>query len=99
MGFSGTFLTQGTARAIVVDTGAGTVFGQIADMVKAADKDDALQQRKMKEFVKTSSSPSWIVGAFNFGYGCTVGHDIAFYSFLGAVSWSLLPYPRCCRHW
>ena len=85
MGFSGTFLTQGTARAIVVDTGAGTVFGQIADMVKAADKGMTPLQRKMKEFVKTLIIAILIVGAFNFGYGVYLGYDIA-YSFLGAVS-------------
>ena len=85
MGFSGTFLTQGTARAIVVDTGAGTVFGQIADMVTAADKGMTPLQRKMKEFVKTLIIAILIVGAFNFGYGVYLGYDIA-YSFLGAVS-------------
>ena len=36
MGFSGTFLTRGTARAIVVGTGGHTVFGRIADMVRMA---------------------------------------------------------------
>ena len=85
MGFSGTFLTQGTARAIVVETGRGTVFGQIADMVKAADKGLTPLQRKMKEFVQTLIIAILAVGAVNFGYGVYLGYDTA-YSFLGAVS-------------
>ena len=85
MGFSGTYLTQGTARAIVVETGANTVFGRIADMVKAADTGMTPLQKKMKEFVRTLIIAILVVGAFNFGYGIYLGYDTS-YSFLGAVS-------------
>jgi P-type Ca2+ transporter type 2C len=85
MGFSGTYLTQGTARAIVVETGRNTVFGRIADMVKAADAGLTPLQRKMKEFVRTLIIAILVVGAFNFGYGIYLGYAIS-YSFLGAVS-------------
>jgi magnesium-transporting ATPase (P-type) len=85
MGFSGTFVAQGTARAIVVATGSTTVFGQIADMVKAADAGMTPLQSKMKDFVHTLIIAILLVGAFNFGYGIYLGYDIA-YSFLGAVS-------------
>jgi magnesium-transporting ATPase (P-type) len=85
MGFSGTYLTQGTARAIVVETGGHTVFGQIADMVKVADTGLSPLQRKMKEFVGTLIIAILVVGAFNFSYGVYLGYDTA-YSFLGAVS-------------
>jgi magnesium-transporting ATPase (P-type) len=84
-GFSGTYLTQGTARAVVVETGRNTVFGQIADMVKAADAGLTPLQRKMKEFVKTLIIAILVVGAFNFGYGIYLGYETS-YSFLGAVS-------------
>ncbi len=85
MGFSGTFLSQGTGRAVVVETGRNTVFGQIADMVKAADKGLTPLQRQMKKFVQTLIVAILIVGAFNFGYGVYLGYNTA-YSFLGAVS-------------
>ena len=85
MGFSGTYLTQGTARAVVVETGRNTVFGRIADMVQAADSGMTPLQRKMKEFVRTLIMAILVVGAFNFGYGIYLGYDTA-YSFLGAVS-------------
>ena len=85
MGFSGTFLTQGTGRAIVVETGSNTAFGRIADLVKAADKGLTPLQRQMKKFVQTLIVAILIVGAFNFGYGVYLGYATA-YSFLGAVS-------------
>ena len=85
MGFSGTYLTRGTARAIVVATGANTVFGAIADMVKAADTGTTPLQRKMQEFVHTLIIAILVVGAFNFAYGIYLGYDTA-YSFLGAIS-------------
>lgn len=85
MGFSGTYLTRGTARGVVVETGSRTVFGRIADMVKAADSGTTPLQRKMAEFVNTLIKAILVVGAFNFLYGIYVGYEIT-YSFLGAVS-------------
>ncbi len=85
MGFSGTYMTQGTARAIVVATGSGTVFGKIADMVKAADSGMTPLQKKMKEFINVLIIAILAVGGFNFGYGVYLGYDMS-YSFLGAVS-------------
>jgi len=85
MGFSGTYVTQGTARAVVVETGRNTVFGRIAAMVKSADAGPTPLQRKMQEFVKTLIIAILVVGAFNFAYGIYLGYEIS-YSFLGAVS-------------
>ncbi len=85
MGFSGTYLTQGTARGLVVATGAETVFGQIAAMVKSADAGLTPLQRKMRQFIHTLIKAILVVGAFNFLYGVYLGYDLG-YSFLGAVS-------------
>jgi calcium-translocating P-type ATPase len=85
MGFSGTYLTQGAAKAVVVETGGNTVFGRIADMVKAAESGMTPLQRKMKDFVHTLIIAILLVGAFNFLYGIYLGYEMA-YSFLGAVS-------------
>jgi calcium-translocating P-type ATPase len=85
MGFSGTYLTLGAARALVVETGRNTVFGRIADMVKEADSGTTPLQRKMKEFVHTLIIAILAVGAFNFLYGLYLGYEMS-YSFLGAVS-------------
>ena len=83
--FSGTFLTQGTARGVVVATGMDTVFGQIADMVKNAQRDDTPLQRRLKQFIRTLIVAILVVGGFNFAFGVYLGYDTV-YSFLGAVS-------------
>jgi magnesium-transporting ATPase (P-type) len=85
MGFSGTYLTQGTARGLVVATGNETVFGQIAALVKGADAGLTPLQRKMREFIHTLIKAILVVGAGNFLYGVYLGYDLG-YSFLGAVS-------------
>jgi calcium-translocating P-type ATPase len=85
MGFSGTYVTRGTARAVVVGTGRNTVFGQIADMVKSAEAHLSPLQQKMQEFVRTLIFAILVVGAFNFGLGIYLGYETS-YSFLGAVS-------------
>ena len=85
MGFSGTYVTQGTAKAVVVETGRNTMFGRIADMVKVADSGMTPLQRKMKRFVHTLIVAILAIGAFNFAYGLYLGYEIT-YSFLGAVS-------------
>lgn len=85
MGFSGTHVTRGTGHAIVVGTGADTVFGRIADLVKAADHGLTPLQRKMKHFVRTLIGAILAVGAFNFALGVYLGYAMS-YSFLGAVS-------------
>ncbi|MCW5212871.1 HAD-IC family P-type ATPase [Desulfobulbus sp. TB] len=85
IGFSGTYLTQGSALALVVAIGAKTVFGQIADMVQAADSGTTPLQKKMQEFVHTLIIVILIVGGLNFLLGVYLGYAVS-YSFLGAVS-------------
>lgn len=85
MGFSGTYITQGNARALVVATGAHTLFGRIAEMVKSAGDVLSPLQRKMRDFVRSLIMAILTVGAFNFALGMYLGYA-ASYSFLGAIS-------------
>jgi magnesium-transporting ATPase (P-type) len=85
MGFSGTYLTQGTARAVVVETGDNTIFGQIAGMVKAAAAHSTPLQRKLARFIKTLIVAILAIGAVNFVLGIFLGYQIS-YSLLGAIS-------------
>ena len=85
MGFSGTYLTQGSALTVVVAIGAKTVFGKIADLVQAADSGTTPLQKKMQEFVRTLIIAIMIVGGLNFLLGVYLGYEVS-YSFLGAVS-------------
>ncbi len=85
IGFSGTYISQGGGRAVVFATGRATAFGQIADMVKAAESTATPLQQKMQEFVRSLIVAILAVGAFNFAYGLYLGYATS-YSFLGAVS-------------
>ena len=85
MGFSGTYLTQGTALAVVVKTGDRTVFGEIAGLVKAAAAQATPLQRKLGSFIRTLIVAILSIGAVNFMAGIFLGYAIS-YSLLGAIS-------------
>ncbi len=85
IGFSGTFVTRGSARGVVVATGRKTVFGRVADLVESADSGETPLQRQLNEFVKVLIGAILVVGAINFVVGAWLGYAIS-YSFLGAVS-------------
>ena len=85
MGFLGTNVVRGNARAVVVDTALQTEFGKIADEVNEADPGKTPLQRKMHHFVKVLIYVILAVGVFNFGYGAFCGFSLI-YSFMGAVS-------------
>jgi len=85
MGFSGTYVTRGTARAVVTSTGQNTLFGHIADLVQSADSKLSPLQTKLKTFVHVLIVAILIVGTANFAYGIYLGYAVP-YSFLGAVS-------------
>jgi len=84
-GFSGTFVTRGSARAVVVETGRNTVFGRVADMVEAAGSVSTPLQRQLARFVRRLIGAILVVGAINFVVGASLGYSLP-YSFLGAVS-------------
>ncbi|MFP3880583.1 MAG: cation-translocating P-type ATPase, partial [Dehalococcoidia bacterium] len=83
--FSGTFVTRGSARGIVVATGENTEFGKIARMVKEARKQTTPLQRKIADFTKTLMLAILSLGAINFLLGYVFGMEIT-YSFLASVS-------------
>ena len=85
MGFSGTYLTQGTALAVVVKTGDRTVFGEIAGLVKAAADQTTPLQRKLGSFIRTLIVVILSIGLVNFMAGIFLGYAIS-YSLLGTIS-------------
>ncbi len=85
MGFSGTYLTQGTALAVVVKTGDHTVFGEIAGLVKAAAVQATPLQRKLGSFIRTLIVAILSIGTVNFIAGVFLGYAIS-YSLLGTIS-------------
>ena len=85
IGFSGTNVVQGTAKAVVIKTGDKTEFGKIATMVAASEGNKTPLQKKMAEFIHTLIMAILLVGGVGFAYSIYLGFTLA-YSFLGAVS-------------
>ena len=52
MAFAGTFVTQGTAEGVVVETGQSTELGKIASLVNDIESEQTPMQRKLDELGK-----------------------------------------------
>jgi magnesium-transporting ATPase (P-type) len=85
MAFSGTFITRGLARGLVVATGEKTEFGKIAKLVKETRKVVTPLQRKIAAFTKVLMIGILSLGAINFILGYIFGLTPV-YSFLASVS-------------
>ncbi|MFH1639232.1 MAG: HAD-IC family P-type ATPase, partial [Chloroflexota bacterium] len=73
--FSGTFVTRGRGRGVVIATGKETEIGKIAGMMEETKKVPPPIMRKIAEFTK------WIIitcvsfGVINFALGLTLGYE------------------------
>lgn len=85
MAFSGTFLTRGIVRGIVIATGEQTEFGKIAALVKTTDMVETPLQKKVREFTRTLVLAIVSIGTVNFLLGYIFGYEPV-YSFLASVS-------------
>jgi len=85
MVFSGTFVTRGSARGVVVATGENTEFGKIAALVQKTRKIATPLQRKISSFTRTLMIMIFILGALNFALGYFFGFELS-YSFLTTIA-------------
>lgn len=85
MVFSGSFVTRGSARGIVVATGENTEFGKIARLVKGTRKVTTPLQRKITDFTKTLMIAIFALGGINFLLGYFFGFSLS-YSFLATIA-------------
>jgi len=85
MVFSGSFVTRGSARGIVVATGENTEFGKIASLVKGTKKITTPLQRKITDFTKTLMIAIFALGGINFLLGYFFGFSLS-YSFLATIA-------------
>lgn len=83
--FSGTFITRGLAKGIVVATGEGTEFGKIAKLVKETKQVVTPLQKNIAAFTKTLMIVILGIGIINFILGVVFDYT-AVYSFLASVS-------------
>ncbi|MFC1846032.1 cation-translocating P-type ATPase, partial [Chloroflexota bacterium] len=83
--FSGTFITRGSARGIVIAGGESTEFGKIAKLVKETKNVATPLQKKIADFTKVLMISILVLGALNMVLGYFVGFKLV-YSFLASVS-------------
>jgi Ca2+-transporting ATPase len=83
--FSGTFITRGSAKGIVVATGEQTEFGKIAKLMKETQKALTPLQKKIADFTRILIIAILVLGSVNFLLGWLFGHDLL-YMFLASVS-------------
>ena len=83
--FSGTFISRGSAKGIVINTGEKTEFGKIASMVKHTKTSETPLQKKISEFTSTLIIAILSVSTFNFVLANIFGYSMI-YSFLASVS-------------
>jgi Ca2+-transporting ATPase len=85
MAFSGTFLTRGAARGIVVNTAEKTEFGKIARLVRTAHVVRTPLQKKIAAFTKTLVIGIIGLGTINFIFGQVFGQELV-HMFLASVA-------------
>jgi magnesium-transporting ATPase (P-type) len=85
MAFSGTFVTRGLAKGVVVATGENTEFGKIAKLVSVTRKVATPLQRKIGAFTKTLMVSIFILGGINLLLGYFFGFSLS-YSFLATIA-------------
>jgi len=83
--FSGTFLTRGSVRGMVVETGERTEFGKIAALVRQTHAHETPLQRKIADFTRVLIAAILGVGIVNFVLGSLLGYP-GIYNFLASVS-------------
>lgn len=83
--FSGTFITRGSARGVVIATGEQTEFGRIARLVKETPVVRTPLQRKIAAFTKVLIIGVLGLGAVNFAVGVGSGRELL-YMFLATIA-------------
>jgi len=94
MAFSGTFITSGAGRGIVVGTGISTEIGRIASLIKETGRSVmAPLIRKVAQFTKVIVIAVLSLAILNLGLGVILGYDLIF-SFLASVSLAVAAIPE-----
>ncbi|MGD8552904.1 MAG: calcium-translocating P-type ATPase, SERCA-type [Anaerolineales bacterium] len=91
--FSGTLVTYGRGRGVVVSTGMRTQLGMIAQMLQAVHEEPTPLQQKLDQLGKMLGWAALIVCALVFGIGWLRGVD-ALEMFLVAVSLAVAAVPE-----
>ncbi len=94
MGYAGTLVTQGQARAVVVATGAATEIGRIGRMLEAVEQGTTPLLRKMQDFGRILTLFILATGGLLFLFGTLVRGMGASEMFMAAVGLSVAAIPE-----
>ncbi len=93
MAFSGTFITSGSGKGVVVGTGEHTEIGRIAELLKEARETTTPLMRKMADFTRLLVIAILAIAALNFILAIVFGFPFV-YSFLASVSLAVAAIPE-----
>jgi len=94
MGYAGTLVTQGQARALVVATGAATEIGRIGRLLAGVEQGSTPLLRKMDAFGRMLTFVILGVAALLFGYGLLVRGMEADELFMAVVGLAVAAIPE-----
>jgi magnesium-transporting ATPase (P-type) len=94
LGYAGTLVTQGQARAVVVATGASTEIGRIGKMIESVETGTTPLLRKMGEFSRTLTLVILVAAAALFLFGLLVRDMGAAEVFMTAVGLAVAAIPE-----
>ena len=94
MGYAGTLVTQGQARAVVVSTGAATEIGRIGRMLESVEQGTPPLLKKMESFGRTLTFVILCAAALLFVFGTLVRGMPASEMFMIAVGLAVAAIPE-----
>ena len=94
MAYSGTVVTYGQARGVVVATGTGTEIGRIGTLVSDVGQIVTPLVRRLDQFAKQITLFILVVGALTFAYGHFVARMPAIDIFLAVVGLAVAAIPE-----
>ncbi len=94
MGYAGTLVTQGQARAVVVATGAATEIGRIGTMLESVEQGTTPLLRKMSDVGRALTAVILAAGVLLFLFGTLVRGMGAGEMFMAAVGLSVAAIPE-----
>ncbi len=94
MGYAGTLVTQGQARAVVVATGAHTEIGRIGRMLETVEATTTPLLRKMATFGRWLTGVILVAAGLLFAFGIVVRGGSAEAMFMAAVGLAVAAIPE-----
>jgi Ca2+-transporting ATPase len=93
MAFSGTVITRGRGKGVVIATGMKTEMGQIAGLMQEVEEEDTPLQKRLAQLGKWLVALCLVISAIVVGMGIYQGKDL-FQMFLAGVSLAVAAIPE-----